>query len=103
MKKEAYKGDYYSLAYYPYSAKEFVYQHRNIFADSVRRYIESSYPVVIKEISRHDNEVTYWYWVFFRDKRFIYMFDHKPTEKELKEMWQDINKEYKERKEKGLI
>lgn len=78
------------------NALRFVYEHRNIFADSVRRYIESVEPlryVIIKEISRKGGDVHHWWWCFLEDRYIIYQFDHKPTADELKEMQQDYLKE----------
>lgn len=80
----------------PFSAKEFVYNHRNIFADSSRRYIESSYPPIIKEIARFKEKVSYWFWIFKPDKYMIVKFNHKPSKKEYMEMLNMANKFFKE-------
>jgi len=90
MKKEMFKHDL-SIVDVD-TCKEFVYNHRNIFDKCTRRYIFSTIPIIIKEVSTAPNgRKQYWFWVF-RDKYYlIYQFDKKPSKRQLQEMWQDIN------------
>jgi len=98
MKKEVIYQRVWTESSSPYWARQFVERHKNIFAKSVRRYIESSYPVVIKEIETDpDGSKVYWFWVFKGNRYIIYQFEKKPTKKEIKKMWDDIYKEKYER------
>ena len=96
LNKEIIRKKVYQESYNPYSAKKFVYDHRNIFDSWTGRYIYQSYPPIIKEISRFKDSVNYWFWVFFEDFYIIYKFDYKPISKEINEMHKDIKTYRKE-------
>ena len=80
--------------YNPHRAKDYVYDHRNIFSKYTRRYIFSFNPIIIKEIDTSpDDKKQYWYWVFLNNKIIIYQFDKKPNRKEIDNMLKDIEEE----------
>lgn len=88
----------YKLEGFPYldvaSCKRFVHAHRNIFDKSTRRYVISSLPVVIKEVSTSpDGQKNYWFWVFRSNYYAVIEFDGKPSRREIAEA---INKSYTE-------
>lgn len=76
------------------SAIHFVYSHRNVMAQSSRRYFEYRGKdfFVVKEITKFENEVCYWYWKLYKDHYIIFKFDHKPTRKEREKIWELITK-----------
>ena len=90
MKKEMFKYDLKGISVE--TCKRFVYDHRNVFDKCTRRYVYSTIPIIIKEVSTApDGRKQYWFWMF-RDKYYlIYQFDKKPSKRQLQEMWQDIN------------
>ena len=82
MKKEIIEKEH-GVSYNAEAAKRFVWEHRNIFGKS-RRYIISSYPPVIKEISTSPSgKKVYWFWKFLPGKYIICMFDRRPTQNEI--------------------
>lgn len=95
IKKEIIKSDFTTQYLSPTSAKEYVYNHRNVFSKYTRRYIINTQPSIIKEIdvSPDGTKKLYWYWVFLPNKVIIYQFERKPTPQQLKAMWNDIEKE----------
>ena len=62
-------------------ALDFVYQHRNIFSDSIRKYrydiISGAY--IVKEVERFNDVINRWYWCFYKDK---FMIIKNPSEKD---------------------
>ena len=98
MVVEVFERDMREFAYNPELAKKFVWNHRNVFGDSYR-FIESSDPPVIREISiSPDGKMKYfWFWVFFPNKYIVFSFKYKPSKKELEKMWEKI-REFKNEK-----
>ena len=96
MEKEKAKGNFALECFNTYLAKMYVYARKNIFAKWTRRYIFQSCPAIIKEIVEvPDGSKAYWFWCFLPNKKIIYMFNRKPTKKQIKLMVEDFNKEKK--------
>jgi len=94
MKKEVINGNFKQEYYSIHFAKEHVYNHRNIFSKSTRRYVFRTYPPIIKEIdTAPDGKKQYWFWCFLENKKIIYKFNKKPSQNQLKEMLNDFEKE----------
>ncbi|MHA1329450.1 MAG: hypothetical protein ACTSR2_00095 [Candidatus Hodarchaeales archaeon] len=93
-----YKVSNYPLENFPYldvaSCKRFVHAHRNVFARSTRRYVVSTLPTAIKEVSTSpDGNKAYWLWVFRRGYYSVIQFDSKPSRNEITRA---INESYTE-------
>lgn len=93
-----YKVDNYELRGFPCNdvgaCKRFVYEHRNIFDRSTRRYVVSTLPTAIKEVSTSpDGQKSYWLWVFRKNYYSVIEFDGKPSRNEITRA---INESYTE-------
>jgi len=88
------ESNYKDYANYPELAKEYVRKHKDIHAKQTRRYIFKDNPVIIKETCSYWNgQKEYCFWCFLKDKLIIYIFNKKPTKKEIEEMFKLLKKE----------
>ena len=88
------EGNYKNYASYPELAKEYVKKHKDIYTKQTRRYIFKDNPVIIKEVCSYPyKQKEYCFWCFLKDKLIIYVFDKKPTKKEVEEILKHLKKE----------
>ena len=84
-------------------ALRFVYNHRNIFSDSTRRYVELEHAedenedsfVIIRETDRKGTERQWWFWCFFKDHYNIFKFNTRPTREDVLNVISECHKQAK--------